>query len=349
MFDGVFKTQYNLDELRDAGLDPCDKLDPPSDIADVNQRTNVIAYTPSTYNTIARPGQDIGSDHKGATVINSFCNRSGGSSFNWSGQVVGVEFTETKPDTFLDFTALQMDELQRAKDELLCNENLVLPDGPAGQLLSDSHCDDLIQPELDQIRLKLQTCHDSARVIQGGSAENCNALFTKIGNLRTRLDFEVTWPAPAAFDPENPDADLFRLLRPNYEGEFKARLDAFEFALNDWYLPSIRATGIGNNPILDTIGDQTMVEGDVDFEILLSATDPDGDTMILSAPGLPDFCELTTDARNISGAGSIICNPESEPDPGDAGTYTTTVTVTDEGGLTDSETFLIEVEAAPPP
>jgi hypothetical protein len=351
VFDNVFRTQYDLDVLRGdggetLGDDPCDKLDPFSDIADVNERTNVIAYTPSTYNTIVRPGQDIDPDHKGATVINWFCNRSGGSSFNWSGQVVGIEFTKGDPDpdtgiadpeTFLDFTLLQMNELQRAKDELLCNENLEIPPGgPTQRLLSVSDCEVLIQPELDQMLLKLQTCHDAARVIQGGSEENCNALFTKIGNLRTRLDFEVTWPAPAVFDPEDPDADLFRLVRPNYEGEFKSRLNAFEFALTDWFLPSIPQNGI-DAPILAPIGDRSVDEG-VELVVDLLAIDPNGDVKTLTASGLPGFCLLTD---NTDGTGNITCNPLDGHD----GIYPTTVTVTDDGERSpeDSETFDIVV------
>jgi hypothetical protein len=244
VFEDVFKTQYNIDILRGAGSDPCDKLPPHSPIVDVSERANVIAYTPSTYNTIDRPGQDVGDDHKGATVINSFCNRSGGTSYRWSGQVVGLEFTETELDTFIDFTALQMSELQRAKDELLCNPNYTYPDGSVGpQFLSDFDCDNLIQPELTQMSLKLETCHNSAREIQGNSAENCNALFTKIAKLQDILDLEVVWPTPV--DPFNLTAAEIRLLRPNFEGEFRARFASFQFALTDWFLTSIPEEGTG--------------------------------------------------------------------------------------------------------
>jgi hypothetical protein len=92
-------------------------------------------------------------------------------------------------------------------------------------------------------------------------------------------------------------------------------------------------------PVLDAIGSQTVIEGNT-LSIPLSATDPDpSDTLTFSQSGLPAFCSLTD---NGNGTGAIACSPA----PGDAGTYNVTVTVTDDGGLpqSDSESFLLTVE-----
>jgi hypothetical protein len=103
----------------------------------------------------------------------------------------------------------------------------------------------------------------------------------------------------------------------------------------------VTGTATNNAPILSAIGNQSVDE-DASLVVPISASDPNGDSMTLSQSGLPVFCSLTD---NGNGNGNINCNPLT----GDAGTYTTTVTVTDDGSpnLTDSETFDIVVSAPP--
>ena len=105
----------------------------------------------------------------------------------------------------------------------------------------------------------------------------------------------------------------------------------------------VTGTAVNLAPVLDPIGNQSVEEG-ANLGVPLSATDPNGDAMSLSASGLPGFCLLTD---NGNGTGNIDCNPLA----GDAGTYPTTVTVTDTGAppLGDSETFDIVVTAPPVP
>ncbi len=308
----TFNTQYNLDRIRGIGYDLCDKLPFGSSIVAVNQRSNVIAYTPDYYDTIDREWDNT--DKKSATVLNSDCNRSRATSYQWSGQVVGIEFTEEEPDTFLEFTALQFDELQQVKDELLCNADLVLPDGPAGRSILDSPDDvgdcSAIQTGLNDISDKLSVCHLAALDTQGNSAENCNALFTKITNLRNILDTQISWPQIGSAD-----AALLRILRPNYEGEFRARLDAFEYALSDWWLPSnaaplVKITSIDADSITATAGD--LEDGDLTGEIIWLVNGVQsvttGGSLSLEPLGLVTGDTITatvTDSDGLQGSASV--------------------------------------------
>ena len=101
----------------------------------------------------------------------------------------------------------------------------------------------------------------------------------------------------------------------------------------------VNAVSTNQSPVLAAIANESVDEN-ASLVIPLSATDADGDSMTLSQSGLPGFCSLTD---NLNGTGNITCNPLT----GSAGTYPTTVTVTDNGtpNQTDSETFTIVVNA----
>ena len=101
----------------------------------------------------------------------------------------------------------------------------------------------------------------------------------------------------------------------------------------------VTAVVINQAPMLDVIGNQSGVEA-ATLVVLLSASDPDGDSMTFSQIGLPVFCSLTD---NMNGTGNITCDPLT----GDAGSYPTTVTAVDNGypNLSDSETFDIVIAA----
>ena len=100
---------------------------------------------------------------------------------------------------------------------------------------------------------------------------------------------------------------------------------------------TLTVTNTNQAPVLTAISGQSVGEN-ASLSIPLSATDADGDGMTLSQTGLPTFCSLTD---NFNGTGNINCNLGLS----DAGLYTVTVTVTDNGtpNLSDSQSFDITV------
>jgi hypothetical protein len=90
-------------------------------------------------------------------------------------------------------------------------------------------------------------------------------------------------------------------------------------------------------PVLGPIGNQTIAAGSVQT-VALTATDPDGHGMTLSATGLPAFATLTD---NGGGSGSLRVAPGF----GDSGSYPITVRVSDSGSpsLMDTETLTLTV------
>jgi hypothetical protein len=96
---------------------------------------------------------------------------------------------------------------------------------------------------------------------------------------------------------------------------------------------------VNQAPVLAPLGSQSVSEGQP-VAVSLSATNPDGDTQTFSATGLPAFASLTDHGNDTA---SLNINALS----GDAGIYTVTVTVTDNGLplLADSETFDIIVSS----
>lgn len=89
-------------------------------------------------------------------------------------------------------------------------------------------------------------------------------------------------------------------------------------------------------PVLTAIGNQTVAEGD-SAEVNISATDENGGLLVFSIDGEPDFVSLLD---NEDGTAVLTIAPDYD----DAGTYPDiTITVTDNGGLTDSEVISITV------
>jgi len=93
--------------------------------------------------------------------------------------------------------------------------------------------------------------------------------------------------------------------------------------------------GVNLAPILGEITDKTEDEND-SIIITIDATDPDGDMLTFSASGLPSFGEIVNTGENMA---DLIF----ETDHDSSGMYIITVTVTDEGGLSDSDTFTLNV------
>ncbi len=103
----------------------------------------------------------------------------------------------------------------------------------------------------------------------------------------------------------------------------------------------IIVSGAGDSPpVLAAIGAKTIAEG-TSTNYPISATDPNGDTILLSAT-LPAFGTLNLPT---SGAGTVTTTFTLAPGLSDAGSYTGTVTAT-ANGLVDSETFNITVTAS---
>jgi hypothetical protein len=87
-------------------------------------------------------------------------------------------------------------------------------------------------------------------------------------------------------------------------------------------------------PVLDSIAPQTVDEGDT-LELRVSASDPDGDSVILSADNLPANATFQ-DSGN--GAGSFVFTPDSTQ----AGSYEITLVASD-GDLADSQVMSVVV------
>jgi len=95
---------------------------------------------------------------------------------------------------------------------------------------------------------------------------------------------------------------------------------------------------VNGPPVLTTIGLQKGKDNRT-LEILLSASDIDGNALVFSTVGMPAFCDLTD---NFDGTADIICNPTLL----DVGDHAMTAIVTDNGSpnRSDSETFNITIQ-----
>ncbi len=103
---------------------------------------------------------------------------------------------------------------------------------------------------------------------------------------------------------------------------------------------TIIVNNVDRPPELDPIGDQTVQEGDT-VMVPVTASDPDGDALILFASNLPDFATFTD---NEDGTGTL----QIAPAIGDAGAFSdVTIVVIDFGDppLFDEEIFTIIVNA----
>ncbi len=103
-------------------------------------------------------------------------------------------------------------------------------------------------------------------------------------------------------------------------------------------------TGPGNNaPILSNIGNQTVTARQAK-DVVLSATDADGDSLEFSIPINPDFLSISgfSQVGDTATATLVIA-----PDETISGSFYATVQVSDGEGGTDIDGFTIEVAAAP--
>jgi hypothetical protein len=239
LFTGTFFTDYKIDEFREppmppdepGSFDPCVIPVSESHIERINETANLIVYNSDSFDTVS-----MAEGGRGGVIINDACNGQAGG-YRWSAQSVGLElYDDENPKAYVDQANRMMQELIQAKDELLCS---AFPDpdgGPdLGPLLLAADCT-MIGDELSQMEAKQGTCFDSLNAPQSGnSEENCTAFFTKVQNLQNVLD-AAAWPDP--FDPGS-----LSVLRPNYEGEFRARLATLVFFIQSYVFNSVPPGG----------------------------------------------------------------------------------------------------------
>jgi len=101
---------------------------------------------------------------------------------------------------------------------------------------------------------------------------------------------------------------------------------------------TITVTAPNRAPEINAIGNQAINEG-APLTVNISATDPDGGALILTAANLPNGATFTD---NGDGTATLTWTPGA----GTAGVYTVSVTATDSNNLSDVQTFTITVAAA---
>lgn len=233
IFTGTFFVDYEVDEFRIGSADPCVIPPPNSLIPDINETANIILYNSGNgFGTVNRGGAE---GTRGGTIGNSFCN-GGATRARWSANSIGLELFDDSDTAYIIQVERMMAELFQTKTDLICTAFPNTDDGTLGPLLLGTDCG-LIENALDLVEQKLGVCIDSLFAMQqGASAENCNAFRTKITNLKNTLD-AAAWP-----NPDNP-ANL-DVLRPNYEGEFDARIDTLKFFVESYMLNGVPPGGI---------------------------------------------------------------------------------------------------------
>lgn len=125
---------------------------------------------------------------------------------------------------------------------------------------------------------------------------------------------------------------------PTYSqaGMYTVTVRASDGDLDSTQTFAIAVANVDRAPTLAAIADKAVVELTA-LNVALSASDPDGDAIVLSATGLPAFATLTS----TGGTGSI----SGTPGVGMRGAYPITVTAT-AGSLSASRTFTVTVTQA---
>ena len=118
------------------------------------------------------------------------------------------------------------------------------------------------------------------------------------------------------------------------EGVYPVTFIATDGSLADSQVVQITVNGTNLAPVLNTIADESLTEGD-SVVVTITATDPDGNTIELTADNLPLNADLTD---NGDGSGVF----RFKPDYTQAGDYTVTFIASD-GLLADSQDVSITV------
>ncbi|MBI5097404.1 MAG: hypothetical protein HZB32_07225, partial [Nitrospirae bacterium] len=106
---------------------------------------------------------------------------------------------------------------------------------------------------------------------------------------------------------------------------------ATDGSLTDSETFSLTVSNVNRAPVLNPIGNQTIAEGGT-LSVSVTASDPDGNAVTLTASGLPSFCGFTD---NLNNTGTLTCTPGFT----DSGVYPGLTITASDGLLADSETF----------
>ncbi|MFO7766739.1 MAG: putative Ig domain-containing protein [Pelovirga sp.] len=123
----------------------------------------------------------------------------------------------------------------------------------------------------------------------------------------------------------------------NQAGNYNVSFTVSDGQASDSETISIAVTNVNQAPVLETIGAQSLEAGD-DYNLLVHASDPDGDHLRYSATDLPDNSVFAPSTRSFS------WNPSNQQ----AGTHAVTFVVSDDD-LQDSETVSFTVVRANEP
>lgn len=123
---------------------------------------------------------------------------------------------------------------------------------------------------------------------------------------------------------------------PDYQESENTRVYPVSFIVSDGALEAsetitINVVNVNRAPVLALIGSQSLAEGD-SFNLVVTASDPDNNSLIYSAAGLPDGAVFTPSTRSFSWI----------PGQDQAGSYQVSFSVTD-GSLSDNETITLTV------
>jgi len=142
-------------------------------------------------------------------------------------------------------------------------------------------------------------------------------------------------PTNAEFEDSGSGAGLFT-FSPDHDqaGTYHVVFIASDGLLADSELVQTTVLDVNRPPVLDSIGPQQVYEGDT-LEVRISSSDPDGDSIFLSADGLPANAAFE-DSGN--GTGALVFTPDSTQ----AGSYEITLVASD-GDLADSQAIDITV------
>ncbi len=102
-------------------------------------------------------------------------------------------------------------------------------------------------------------------------------------------------------------------------------------SLSDSETVTINVTNVNRAPVLESIGNQSLTEGD-SLNLVVNASDPDNSPLTYSASNLPPGAVFTPSTRSLSWI----------PTLDQSGTYNITFSVSD-GSLNDSETVVLNV------
>lgn len=144
------------------------------------------------------------------------------------------------------------------------------------------------------------------------------------------LTYSVTpLPSGATIDPNTGGLSW----TPDYDqaGPYSVTFAVSDGTANDSEEILITVTNSDRPPVLDPIGNKTVDEGST-LSFTVTGSDPDGDSIVLSATDLPSGAVFTPGTGNFSWT----------PDSTQSGNYPVTFTAT-AGGLSDSETITISV------